>query len=125
MAIEKFAFTKVWTSASDFPTVETDEAAVRADLQELHNETRDYINNVMLKAVDDAIAGMQTWTTQAVADATTGTLPDGSIATAKYVDGSVTTLKIADGAITADKLEPGVILGILRAATYGDLTPST
>jgi hypothetical protein len=113
MAITKFAFTKDWTNSSDFKTVENDEAKVRADLQELHNETRDYINNTILASVDSAIADMQTWTKNAVAAATTGTLPDGSITTAKYANGSVTKEKLATGAI-AD---------ILKTMTYGDITP--
>jgi hypothetical protein len=81
-------------------------------MQELHNETRDYINNTILASVDAAIADMQTWTTNAVAAATTGTLPDGSITTAKYANGSV----------TKEKLAAGAFLAMLNAVTYGDLT---
>ena len=89
MSIAKFAFTKSWTSASDFPTTQTDEIQVRADMQFLFDEIRNYLNNTMLGSVDDAITAMQTWTTSAVADATTGTLPDGSIAAAKFATGAV------------------------------------
>lgn len=44
----KLAFTKLWTSPDDFPTYEADETQVRADLQQLHNETRDHINEVLI-----------------------------------------------------------------------------
>ena len=37
-------FSKDWTNAEDFPTYEANEEQVRADMQLLHNETRDYIN---------------------------------------------------------------------------------
>lgn len=89
MSIAKFAFTKSWTSASDFPTIQTDEIQVRADMQFLFDEIKNYLNNTMLSSVDDAITAMQTWTTSAVADATTGTLPDGSIAAVKFAAGAV------------------------------------
>jgi len=47
MAITTFSFTKDWTNPTDFPTIETSEAQVRADLQILHNETRDKINELI------------------------------------------------------------------------------
>jgi len=111
MAINKFAFTKVWTNASDFPVYEDSEVQVRADMQELHNETRDYINNTLLASVDTAITDMQTWVTGAVAAATTGTLPDGSI----------TSAKLADGCVTAAKLSAAALTTWLQSVTYADL----
>lgn len=47
MAITTFSFTKDWMNPTDFPTIETSEAQVRADLQILHNETRDKINELI------------------------------------------------------------------------------
>lgn len=38
--LTKFEFTKDWRNPADFPTVETDEAKVRADQQLLHDETK-------------------------------------------------------------------------------------
>lgn len=40
----KLKFSKSWKNANDFPTVEVDEAKVRADLQQLHDETKDAFN---------------------------------------------------------------------------------
>ena len=41
-------YTKNWTSASDFPTVELNEAQVRADMQLLFDEIQNYINNTLI-----------------------------------------------------------------------------
>ena len=46
MAFPRFSFTKLWTSPADFPTIETDEAQVRADMQALHDEAKDGINSL-------------------------------------------------------------------------------
>lgn len=50
-AIPSLAFTKSWTSAADFPTYEDSETKVRADLQELHNQTKEYINEHLVPAM--------------------------------------------------------------------------
>lgn len=52
MAIDKLQFTKDWNSSTDFPTVETDEAAVRRDMQFLHDETKNYLNDKVAPAID-------------------------------------------------------------------------
>lgn len=41
-----------WENTTDFPTFEPDEAAVRFDLQDFHDQTRDYINGTLVAAVD-------------------------------------------------------------------------
>lgn len=66
----KLTFTKSWTSPNDFPTYEADETQVRADMQQLHNETRDHINGVIAPAfaalldeasfLSDRIAALET-----------------------------------------------------------------
>lgn len=48
-------FTKDWTDPSDFPTTEPDEAQARADMQELHNQTREYINNTLVPAIPSGV----------------------------------------------------------------------
>ena len=53
-AIQALAFTKVWTNPSDFPTVETSETQVRADMQRLYDEIRDYINGTLLARLNAA-----------------------------------------------------------------------
>lgn len=44
-------FSRNWENPSDYPTYEPDESVVRADMQSLHDETRDYINNELIPAV--------------------------------------------------------------------------
>ena len=45
------SFTKSWNNPSDFPTYEDSETKVRADLQELHDQTKTYINGQLVPAV--------------------------------------------------------------------------
>lgn len=47
MEIQRLEFTRDWTKAEDFPTIETDETKVRSDMQALYNEIRDYLNDVL------------------------------------------------------------------------------
>ena len=61
---KKAAFSKTWESAEDFPTVELSEEQVRADMQALHDEMKEYVNGVLIKdvaesfdAVADVVAG--------------------------------------------------------------------
>lgn len=53
MAFEKLSFTKDWKNAADFPTVEESEAQVRADLQALHDETKNFINNTLIPNIEN------------------------------------------------------------------------
>jgi len=53
--IESLTFTKDWTNPSDFPTTEPDEARARADMQQLFNETRDFINTKLIPAIPDGV----------------------------------------------------------------------
>ena len=57
MAFKRFSFTKVWTNPSHFPTVETDEVQVRADMQVLHDESKDGLNNLMTALEGQSAAG--------------------------------------------------------------------
>ena len=49
MAVTPFAFDPPggWNDAAVFPTYETSEMKVRSDLQELHDQTRDFINGLI------------------------------------------------------------------------------
>jgi len=58
MAFEPLEFTKNWENSEDFPTYEPDESQVRADLQWLHNETRDGLNR-LIAALNDPGAAAQ------------------------------------------------------------------
>lgn len=51
MAFDKFQFTKNWNNPDDFPTVELSEEKVRADMQLLHDEVKNYLNDTLIPAV--------------------------------------------------------------------------
>ena len=40
MSLDKLSYSKEWTNPTDFPTMETDEAQVRADQQLLYDEIK-------------------------------------------------------------------------------------
>ena len=44
MSLSRVIYTKDWNRPSDFPTIETSEAQVRADIQELYNQVRSGVN---------------------------------------------------------------------------------
>lgn len=50
-AFPRLGFTKNWENPADYPTIETDEAKVRQDMQSLHDETKDYINETLIPAI--------------------------------------------------------------------------
>ena len=50
---EKLQFTKNWNSSADFPTYEENEQKVRADLQALHDETREFINEKLIPGIEN------------------------------------------------------------------------
>ena len=52
MALDKLSFTKDWTNPEDFPTVELSEEQVRADMQVLYNEIKDFLNNGLLPRLE-------------------------------------------------------------------------
>lgn len=55
MAFDKLEFKKSWESAEDFPTFEQDEAQVRKDMQALHDETKDYLNEKLLPQMEEEL----------------------------------------------------------------------
>jgi len=63
------------------------------------------IEGLTAATVQEALAALKT----AVDGATTGTIPDGSLTTAKYGAKSVTASKIADGTITSTQLGSGCV----------------
>lgn len=131
MAISQFDYTKSWRDSDDFPTYESREEKVRDDMQSLFDEIRDALNTVISAListtagssgakeigvspivgltgydnVQDALAGLKA----AVDEATTGTIPDGSLTTAKLADSAVATAKLANGAVTREKIANGAV----------------
>lgn len=131
MAIDQFSFSKTWRSASDFPTYEPDETQVREDMQCLHDEMADYVNNTLVPAINAGSSGggspVSTMASEIsfassagvpatnvqdavenvqsqLAGISQGAVADGSITTGKLGDLAVTTAKINDGAVTEDKI---------------------
>ena len=124
-----FDYTKKWTSSEDFPTYESDETKVRSDMQVLYDQIRDALNALAVAiiganipctpisgGVADTVDGALAELKAAVDAATTGTLPDGSIATAKLMDSAVTEAKLADDAVSEDKIADGAVSGDKIAA---------
>lgn len=95
MALSNLTFDKDWTNPSDFPTVETNEADVRADIQYLFNAIKTYINGTLKTFVDNLQSGSG--------------LANGSVDTAQLKDGAVTANKIASSAVTSGKLAASAV----------------
>lgn len=94
MSLSTLNYTKDWTNAEDFPTVQTDENQVRADQQFLFNEIKAYLNDTLIPGIESAIA----------------------IACQDLVVGQLT-----DGSVTKNKLSEALIDVISRAELGGDL----
>lgn len=50
-AFPLLSFSKSWENPEDYPTYEPDETQVRKDMQSLHDEVKDYLNEVLIPAV--------------------------------------------------------------------------
>ena len=51
-SFEKLSFTKDWNNASDFPSYEENETQVRADMQLLHDEVKNFINEKLIPGIE-------------------------------------------------------------------------
>ena len=101
MSVSNFSFTKDWKEASDFPTHEPDETQVRADMQLLYDELKNYINSQIVVALNNIAAAVENLTNLSV--------PDNSITYEKLyklVAGqeAVATGAIRPGAVTSAKI---------------------
>ena len=126
MALTPMRFDKVWTNPEDFPTHETQEKQVRADIQYLFDSIRDQYNSFLATdftaenlafvpspdgitssnvqgAIDFLFDQIQGLTLPEIV------LPDGSVVESKLGIDSVTESKIQDSAVTTDKLADGAI----------------
>lgn len=101
MSIADLAFTKSWTDSADFPTYEPSEDQVRADMQYLFDEIRDFINAYLVAAFNDMASRVDAIEELSV--------PDGSITAAKLMQvpgaEAVITAAIRAGAIASAKLD--------------------
>lgn len=50
----KLVFTRSWENPGDYPTLLTDEAQIRADMQSLHDETKSFLNDELGPYIDTA-----------------------------------------------------------------------
>lgn len=93
---KKAAFSKTWKSAEDFPTVELSEEQVRADMQALHDEMKEYVNDVLIKDVAESF--------DAVADVVVG-----KVDSVNGKTGDVTLTAVDVGAVPVGE---GGIIGV-------------
>ena len=61
-AFPLLGFTKNWENPSDYPTYEPDEMQVRKDMQSLHDEVKDFLNNELIPRVVAEDATVEAWT---------------------------------------------------------------
>lgn len=117
MALQRMNFTKVWTNPADFPTYESQETKVRADMQLLFDELRDAHNALIddlgandlpftpTEAIDEttvqaAIENVQ----RQIAETVAGAIPDDSLSGDKLIEGAIDTRELADYAVTLLKM---------------------
>ena len=103
MAIQEMAFVPAtgWNDPTTFPEKVSNASDVRDMLQLLHDETKDYLNDVVKPAIDNLQAG---------------TIPTG-----KIENGAVTTDKLANSAVTNAKLGSKAV----KQANIDDLAVGT
>lgn len=137
MGFPRLNFAKLWTRVSDFPTFESNEDQVRADMQYHPDVIKEYFNNLvdtletgsaasMLGAISVdgkeqlvSIQAVLVWLREAIDSIVVGSIPpdsitgkelaSGSVDAACIADGSVTNSKIAGLAVSTDKLEAGSV----------------
>lgn len=126
MALSQMAFDRVWTNPVDFPTHETQEGQVRADMQYLFDSIKNQFNNFLANEFvaenmyfqatpgeieQTNVQGAIEYVFSQIQEAYSGSIPDGAVSTSKIADTAVTTDKIADSAVTTDKIADGAVTG--------------
>ena len=113
--IGKLSFTKDWSKMNppDFSTYEDSEEQVRADIQLLYNEIKDYLNNTIqpnvneISAADITVSGGGNLQTKLAAldaeidNVVLGQIPDGSLTSAKLAPGTLLSNVTSSLTITA------------------------
>lgn len=66
MAYSRLDFTKNWGNEADFPRYEESETQVRADLQELHDQTRAFLNRTLIPELEAEVFGGRTYLNRTV-----------------------------------------------------------
>lgn len=114
--MESFSFHKRWTNPEDFPTYETDETRVRADMQALFDELAAFLNTHVVPRLNADESSIRT-VGDAVAALVSGTVPDGSLSAAKFPPGGAAGWELLPSAA----LEPQVVT-IIDGTTITGLT---
>ena len=105
MAFERLEFTKSWENPADFPTYEQSEAQVRADLQLLHEETRQGVNRLVDALNDSSAADMLPFAGEGLeAKTVQAAILETLEATKKAAAG-----QIVNGTVTKEKLSQDVL----------------
>lgn len=60
-AFPLLSFTKNWENPEDYPTYEPDETQVRKDMQSLHDEVKNFLNNELIPRVVEEDATVEAW----------------------------------------------------------------
>lgn len=60
-AFPLLSFTKNWENPDDYPTIETDEQKVRQDMQSLHDEVKNFLNEELIPRVIAEDALVDSW----------------------------------------------------------------
>lgn len=107
--MDLFSFSRVWTDREAFPTHESDEDTVRADIQCLFDELKNFIN-------DKIVSKFNTFKSEDVqVDEQGGTLAQRLISIAGDISGLRTQIaavvlgQIPDGSLTAQKIDPSLM----------------
>ena len=100
MGLRLLSFLRDWTNPADFPTVEPDEATVRADLQYHPDAIKDYINGTLIPSHDSLTSAKHSHDNKTVLDGITAD------DVAKW-RGTIGTFRVnvtySNGAYSADK----------------------
>ena len=117
MALTKMTYGKVWTSRTDFPTYQTDEEQVRADLQYHPDAVRDYINNTLLKGLEAKGAAAELGAAEDGVHTTIQNVLDSHKASITQLKADIET--VAAGGVPSVAQSTAVVFGTESWATVG------
>ena len=109
---DDFEFSKNWENSGDFPTREFSESQVRADIQLLFDELKNYINGTIASALNNhesriaALGGGGTVGHDVIGDDAVedNNIKDGAVIEGKLGEGAVTLYAMAEESVDTDQL---------------------
>lgn len=113
---EDFEFSKNWEDSDDFPTRQFVEAQVRADIQLLFDELKNFINDSIVAALNNhenriaTLGGGGTVDHEVMGDNAVweDNIKEGSIATRHYQEDSIPSGVLQDESVSADNFDSTV-----------------